>query len=88
MKTLGKLKLKKVKLLEDHEMKLIIGGRYGDPCGGAGSFEFECQWSAPTIEPQQASVCAVNVSEAEDLLRAEIEKQISGYGVISVICAS
>ena len=76
MKKMQKINLlKKADVLNEKDMKLLIGGER-EPCGGGGYHLYSCAWIIHKGEIQHAFVCAYSVPDAEDKLKTTIYNQL------------
>ena len=76
MKKMEKINLlKKADVLNEKDMKLLIGGEK-ESCGGGGYHLYSCGWKLAGHEIQHAFVCAYNIDDAKEKLKTTIEGQL------------
>lgn len=77
MKKMTKINLlKKADVLNEKEMKLLIGGER-DTCGGDGYHLYSCAWGGSGYSPTHAWVCATNLNDAWSKLEETIYNQLN-----------
>lgn len=75
MKRMEKINLlKKADMLNEEEMKLLVGGE-NEACGG-GFQLYSCSWNIKGASSKHAWVCATSLNEAEKNLRKTIYSQL------------